>query len=467
MRKLRVYTNTFLADTITPITIFRRYVGKKPGFLLESKEAGKGRYSFIGLKGNMEVKSYGNDYEVIRDGVSEKGSGKVLEVVKELISETEVINESDIPFVGGGVGSISYDTIKQYEYIEQLNEDEIKTPDVHLMFTNEVIVYDHLYQTVYLVSLQEDNEEGKKQADIEIQKVKDILKKPFTQEYMKTEENISFRSNVTEEEFKKMVETAKDYIKAGDIFQVVLSQRYTAECKTDPLMLYRRLKRVNPSPYLVFFQFDDYHIVGASPEMLVEVKDGLVYNCPIAGTRKRGNNSSEDKELAADLLADEKERAEHAMLVDLGRNDMGRISEIGSVEVVDYMQVKYYSHVMHLVSLVRGNKREDKDMFDCLMSFLPAGTLSGAPKIRAMEIIEELEKVKRGIYGGALGYFGYNGNMDMCIAIRTMVVKDEKVYMQAGAGIVLDSDPESEYYETKNKVEALIHAVSDNEEVLL
>lgn len=465
MKKLKVYTETFLADTITPITLFRRYVGEKPGFLLESKEAGKGRYSFIGLKGDTEVKSYGNDYEVITDKVT-KGTGVVLDVVKELIDDIEIINETKIPFIGGAVGSISYDTIKQYEVIPSINIDSIKTPDVHLLFTNELIVYDHLYQSVTLVSLQADTEDGKAQAGIKISEMKESIKTLNSQEYIKDDEEIIFESNVTENEYIEMVKKAQEYIKAGDIFQVVLSQRYTAKCKTDPLMLYRRLKRVNPSPYLVFLQFDDYHIVGASPEMLVEIKDNVVYNCPIAGTRKRGENEVEDLELATDLLADEKERAEHAMLVDLGRNDMGKISEIGTVEVVDYMDVKYYSHVMHLVSLVKGIKREGLDMFDVLMSFLPAGTLSGAPKIRAMEIIEELETEKRGIYGGALGYFGYNNNMDMCIAIRTMVIKDGKVNMQAGAGIVLDSNPVSEYYETKSKVEALIKAVTDNEEVL-
>ena len=467
MKKLRVYTNTFLADTVTPITLFRRYVGKKPGFLLESKEDGKGRYSFIGLRGRTEIKSYGNEYQVIEDGVVHHGQGRVLDVVMEIMDGIEIINDTKIPFIGGAVGSISYDTIKQYEDIEQQNEDTIGTPDVHLMFADEIIVYDHLYLSVSLVSLQEDNEEGAAEAEIKIAEMKEMLKQSEAQESLVVDEDISFESNVTKEEYMDMVSKAREYIRAGDIFQVVLSQRYTAECKTDPLMLYRRLKRVNPSPYLVFFQFEDYHVVGASPEMLVEVKDGIVYNCPIAGTRKRGRTEAEDRELAAEMLADEKERAEHAMLVDLGRNDMGRISEIGSVEVLDYMQVRYYSHVMHLVSLVKGIKRGDRNIFECLMSFLPAGTLSGAPKIRAMEIIEELETVKRGIYGGALGYFGYNGNMDMCIAIRTMVVKDNKVYMQAGAGIVLDSDPESEYYETKNKVEALIRAVSDSEEELL
>ena len=254
-------------------------------------------------------------------------------------------------------------------------------------------------------------------------------------------------------------EKAKHYIHEGDIFQVVLSQRWTLESKENPFTLYRKLRALNPSPYLFYFNFGDYQVAGSSPEMLVELRKGKVYTCPIAGTRKRGRNDEEDRFLAEELLADPKEKAEHIMLVDLARNDMGRIAKIGTVKVTEFMEVHYYSHVMHLVSLVEGQKNENEDGFSVLSSFLPAGTLSGAPKIRAMEIIEELENTRRGIYGGAVGYFSFDGDMDMCIAIRTMVMKDGKIYMQAGAGITAESVPEKEFEESENKVRALLRAI--------
>ena len=272
-----------------------------------------------------------------------------------------------------------------------------------------------------------------------------------------------FVSTVVQKKIKREIEQdpfcAKKYIYDGDIFQVVLSQRLTAETDQKPIDLYRKLRAINPSPYLLYLNFGDYQVAGSSPEMLVEVSGNKVKTCPIAGTRKRGKNLKEDIELAEGLLNDEKEIAEHTMLVDLARNDMGRVSKIGSVKVTELKQIHYYSHVMHIVSLVEGEKREDKDCFDVLSTFLPAGTLSGAPKIRAMEIIEELEEEKRGLYGGSIGYFSFNGNMDMCIAIRTMIIKDKKIYMQAGAGIVADSIPKNEYEESHNKVRALVKTI--------
>lgn len=458
--KLRAYEHIIPCDIDTPITLYGKYVGDKIGFLLESKEQPKGRYSFMSTNPDVVVKAYGNKIIIEKDGITEEKDGLALEAVKTYIDSIDVINETAIPFVGGAVGSVGYDMIKQYEVIPAVNPDDVGTPDAHLMFVTETIAFDHFYNQLHIVVLEEDDDNGAAKAQERITEIESLIHEDTGLGRAQMAKPLTFTSNVIQEEYEEAVRRAKQYIYDGDIFQVVLSQRWSAECTTEPFMLYRKLRRVNPSPYMFYFNFIDYHIVGASPEMLVEIRDNRIKNCPIAGTRKRGATAQEDAELAADLLADEKERAEHNMLVDLGRNDMGKIAKIGSVEVTRYMEVQNYSHVMHLVSLVEGEKADDRDMFEVLMSFLPAGTLSGAPKIRAMEIIEELEVSKRGIYGGAIGYFGFNNNMDMCIAIRTMVIKDDKVHIQAGAGIVADSDPTKEFEETENKARALITAIN-------
>lgn len=458
--KLRAYEHIIPCDIDTPITLYGKYVGDKIGFLLESKEQPKGRYSFMSTNPDVVVKAYGNKIIIEKDGITEEKDGLALEAVKTYIDSIDVINETAIPFVGGAVGSVGYDMIKQYEIIPAVNPDDVGTPDAHLMFVTETIAFDHFYNQLHIVVLEDDDDNGAAKAQERIAEIEGLIHEDTGLGRAQMAEPLTFTSNVIQEEYEEAVRRAKQYIYDGDIFQVVLSQRWSAECTTEPFMLYRKLRRVNPSPYMFYFNFIDYHIVGASPEMLVEIKDNRIKNCPIAGTRKRGATPQEDAELAADLLADEKERAEHNMLVDLGRNDMGKIAKIGSVEVTRYMEVQNYSHVMHLVSLVEGEKADERDMFEVLMSFLPAGTLSGAPKIRAMEIIEELEVSKRGIYGGAIGYFGFNNNMDMCIAIRTMVIKDDKVHIQAGAGIVADSDPTKEFEETENKARALITAIN-------
>jgi anthranilate synthase component 1 len=457
---LKVYMDTISGDIDTPITLYSKYVRNSTGFLLESKELPKGRYSFMSANPFITVKAFEDNIEIKQGEEVTIKKGLALDEVKKIIDSYDVINDTKLPFVGGAVGSVAYDMIKQYEIIPKENIDSIGTPDLHLMFVKETIAYDHFYNDINIIVLDEDNKEGSERAQERIREIKIMLKKDIIMDEEEVKEELIFQSNVSKKIFGESVEKAKEYIYNGDIFQVVLSQRWSGKTNRKPFSLYRKLRRVNPSPYMFYFNFKDYYIVGSSPEMLVEIKDNKIYNCPIAGTRKRGIDDEEDKVLAEDLLNDEKERAEHIMLVDLGRNDMGKVSTIGSVNVSKFMEVQNYSHVMHLVSLVEGEKRKDKDMFEVLMSFLPAGTLSGAPKIRAMEIIEELEISKRGIYGGAIGYFGFNNNMDMCIAIRTMVIKDNIVHIQAGAGIVADSDKVKEYEETENKAKALITAIN-------
>ncbi len=451
------YIKSISGDLETPVTLYSKYVGTNQGFLLESAEMPKGRYSFMGKNPFLTIKSKGDKVVIEQRGRLTILDGRALDAVREYVGNYKVINSSDIPFVGGAVGSISYDIIRQYEKLPSINEDVLGLPDVNLMFVKELIAFDHQYQRINLIVLEEDTIRGKESADIKLIQMEALLKAPpVLDDIDQPVECSDAVANVTREEYCKMVKKAKEYIYEGDIFQVVLSQRWAMECNADPFTLYRKLRQINPSAYLFYFNFGDYQVAGSSPEMLVGVRGDKVTTCPIAGTRKRGNNAAEDAELAQDLLNDPKEQAEHVMLVDLGRNDMGRVAQIGTVTVPTMMQVRNYSHVMHLVSLVEGVKKEEADAFDVLSIFLPAGTLSGAPKIRAMEIIEELEPEMRGTYGGAIGYFGFDGDMDMCIAIRTMLINEGTVYLQAGAGIVADSVPENEYVETESKAKALM-----------
>ena len=459
MRVLKTFIREFSGDTETPITIFYKYVGDEKGFLLESRGDGKTNISILGknpmaiLEGNDELKI------TERDGNTKIYKGKLLDGVRDYVKNIKIETDLDMSFIGGAVGAIGYDVIRQYEKIPDENEEVVDTPTVHLMVFDEFIVYDHIHDRIKLIVLAE--EENKEQAEKTLDRMENEVMSSVPREHyqIKEAQDIKFTSNMTKDKYEDIVKRAKKYIYDGDIFQVVLSQRLVAQTDQKPIDLYRRLREINPSPYLFFFNFGTYHVAGSSPEMLVEVEKNTVRTCPIAGTRKRGKDLKQDLALAEGLLNDPKERAEHIMLVDLARNDMGRVAEIGSVNVKEFMQVHYYSHVMHLVTMVEGKKRDDIDGFDVLSTFLPAGTLSGAPKIRAMEIIEELEDEKRGLYGGAVGYFSFNGNMDTCIAIRTMIIKDGKVYMQAGAGIVADSIPEMEYEESHNKVRALVTSI--------
>lgn len=451
------------ADQLTPIGIFYNLKGKRK-FLLESVEKGKnwGRYSFLGCNPYMMISSYKERIIVEKDGKTEVVTGKVIDEVKKRMAPYTVASAMELPpFAGGAVGYIGYDVIRQYEVLPDKNPDTIKVPEAYLMFYKDVIAYDHLYHTVYIICnvLPEDDA---KYSDIvdRLNHIRDGIIKIERFHPLDTMSGLdTINSNYDKESFCEIVRKAKEYLAAGDVFQVVLSQRLTANARTRPFDAYRKLRCLNPSPYMFYIDFEDFQIVGSSPESLVIVEGRNVKTNPIAGTRPRGKTNEEDERLKEELLADEKERAEHVMLVDLGRNDVGKVSQFGSVKVDRFMEVDMYSHVMHMVSNVSGRLKDGKDCFDALIACLPAGTVSGAPKIRAMEIIDQLENVRRGIYAGAIGYFAYTGNMDMCIAIRMIVFKDKKAYIQAGAGIVYDSVPEKEYQETLNKAMALMEVL--------
>ncbi len=460
-RQMKVYIKTIAGDTETPVTIFKKYVGARVGMLLESRDNDKGRYSFIAKNPFRRLKSFGDEYELDGEKIKKNGK-KFMEIVEDYIKEYLLENEDGV-YIGGAYGTIGYDMVREYEKLLDENPDNIGTPDSDLMFFKEGIVFDHFHQKLIFSTIETSDTEGKLKADIKFTEMEKTLENTLDMKLDAKKEGVAegeLKGDITKEEFMKNVEKAQKYIYEGDIFQVVLSQRWEMEAREKSFDLYRKLRITNPSPYLFYINFGDYQIAGSSPEMLVEVRKNKIYNCPIAGTRKRGETPEEDKILAEDLINDEKEVAEHVMLVDLARNDVGKVSEIDSVEVTQFMEVQNYSHVMHLVSLVEGEKKKEETNFSVLSSILPAGTLSGAPKVRAMEIIEELEKSRRGIYGGAVGYFSYGGNMDTCIAIRTMVIKDEKVYLQAGAGITGDSIPENEYEECRNKIGALVAALN-------
>ncbi|MBC2582008.1 anthranilate synthase component I [Clostridium sp. DJ247] len=446
------------ADELTPIRIYYNLVGKNK-FLLESvySEREIGRYSFSGVDPYMTIKSYGEQITINSDKGIELHTGKVLDYVKKYVNCEYDAAGLPIPFVGGAIGYVGYDVIRQYEKLPDNNKDELNVPEAYLMFYKTFVCYDHFeHKTIIAYNVFPEDKEDYNTIISKLNKINSMIKEnngihEFQENNLKKE----FKSNIDEEKFCSLVEKAKEYIKAGDIFQVVLSQRLKFEVDCDAFDVYRRLRSKNPSPYLFYIDFEDFQICGSSPESLVTVKDRKVMTNPIAGTRRRGKTAEEDIKLKEELLQDEKEKAEHVMLVDLGRNDIGRISEFGTVEVDKFMEVDLYSHVMHIVSMVTGKLKSEVTCFDALSSCLPVGTVSGAPKIRAMEIIDDLEETRRGIYAGAVGYFSYNGNMDTCIAIRTIVFKEKSAYVQAGAGIVYDSVPKSEYIETLNKAMAM------------
>ena len=449
---------TVNADQLTPIGMYYNLEGEHK-FLFESvfSEREIGRYSFLGSNPYKSITGMGEDVTIITDGQPVHKKGKVLDYVKEQVSIPYLKTDIPLPFVGGAIGYVGYDVIRQYEKLPNVNPDELQAPEAYLMFYKQFISYDHYQHKMTLVhNVFPEDTEDYETITANLEKLAETMNQTNgIRPFQEVNPNQEVSSNVSEAEFCKLVEKAKEYIKAGDIFQVVLSQRLTIKSESEPFDIYRRLRTKNPSPYLFYIDLGDFQVVGSSPESLVTVQDGEVMTNPIAGTRRRGKNEEEDNELKKELLADEKERAEHVMLVDLGRNDIGRISEFGSVKLDKFMEVDIYSHVMHIVSKVTGKLKPGLTCFEALSACLPVGTVSGAPKIRAMGIIDELEKTKRGIYAGAVGYFSYNGNMDTCIAIRTIILKDGFAYVQAGAGIVHDSVPQSEYTETLNKAMAL------------
>lgn len=464
-RKIPVRAEMY-ADMVTPMQVIRilKNIAKNV-FMLESAEENKwwGRYTFIGYDPALEVSCQNGKLRLKSSTEYTEETRKPQKVLRHILEENRAPKLAGMPpFTGGLVGYFSYDYIKYSEPSLKLDaRDEESFQDMDLMLFNRVIAFDNYRQKIFLIeNLPADEvETAYRKADLELRNLKALLKSkeyaPVRPLRLKTE----FQPLFDKEEYCRMVERGKHYIHEGDIFQVVLSNRMEAEMEGSLLDAYRILRTENPSPYMFYFSSDDLEIAGASPETLVKLEGGVLHTFPLAGTRPRGKTEEEDQSLEKELLADEKERAEHNMLVDLGRNDVGKISKIGSVEVEKYMCIERYSHVMHIGSVVRGEIREDKDAIDAVDSILPAGTLSGAPKLRACEIINELEDNKRGIYGGAIGYLDFTGNLDTCIAIRIAYAKNGKVFVRSGAGIVADSVPEKEYQECINKAKAVVNAL--------
>ena len=467
------------ADLDTPVSVFLKLKQEPPTFLLESVEGGEklGRYSFIGVGHNVVLKASGDKAIVYKNGERQRirldGGRDCLHLVQEILAQRQVVKVPGLPrFFGGAVGYISYDMVRHFEKLPECSLDELGLPESVFVFTNTIIIFDHVQHKMKIVAnnyIDGPIESVYKQA---VNKIESIVARLSRQPLEPNgaisratlNQNKEVESNFTQEEFESAVKSCKEYIAAGDAFQVVLSQRLRRKTSAQPFDIYRALRMLNPSPYLFYLDLGGFQLIGSSPEMLVKVEDGIADSCPLAGTRPRGTSIKEDESLSSELLKDPKEKAEHAMLVDLARNDLGRVCEHGSVKVTELMSVEKYSHVMHIVSTVQGKLRAGENAFSLLRAAFPAGTLTGAPKIRAMEIITELEGMKRGPYGGAVGYFSYTGNMDTCITIRTIVMVRDTVYLQAGAGIVYDSDPTREYHETLNKLKALESAVVRAEE---
>jgi anthranilate synthase component 1 len=459
-----------LADMLTPVSALVKLRGKSRVFLLESVEGGEkwGRYTFLGADPRAVYRIRGKEVLIEENGGVRRleHQGNPFGYLKDLLSSCRPVSIEGLPrFYGGAVGFLGYEMVRFFERLPEKPADE-GTDDATFLIADTLMIFDNVRHTIKVVACADT--EGK--LDLQtlynetVHKIEDMIETLTApagggQSYPEKIPDEPLTSNMEPEEFKDRVKKAKDYILAGDIIQVVLSQRFEQENGMDPVDLYRALRYVNPSPYLFFLKLDDLILIGSSPEVMVRLEDGIAELKPIAGTRRRGNDEQEDRALSDELLQDPKERAEHVMLVDLGRNDLGRIARIGSVQVNQLMVVERYSHVMHLVSDIQAQLSPGKDCFDVLRATFPAGTLSGAPKVRAMEIIDELEPTPRGPYGGAVGYFSFTGNMDFCFTIRTMMLRNGRLYIQAGAGIVADSDPEAEYKETLNKAAGMMQAI--------
>lgn len=454
------------ADLETPISTFLKMRADGHAFLLESVEGGEriGRYSFIGSGPVMTITSRGDQVDLRTANGSQRQKGDVLEVVRDILRQHRAVSDPALPrFTGGAVGYFGYDIVRSWEHLPHRPADDRGLPTCYLVVADTVVIFDHVRHTMKIVAnavVDGDGGAAYRHAVEKVEALHERLRTPVAPPLATGRIAPAMDTDLPVSAFLRAVERAKEYILAGDIFQVVLSRRFSAAADgVDALDLYRALRTVNPSPYMFFLDFPDVQVVGSSPELLVRLEDGVVETRPLAGTRPRGATDEEDRALAAQLLADSKERAEHVMLVDLGRNDLGRVCEYGTVRVADLMDVERFSHVMHIVSDVKGHLRAGLDAIDVLRACFPAGTVTGAPKVRAMEIIDELEPLARGPYAGAVGYLGFSGNMDTAITIRTIVMSGGRAYVQTGAGIVADSVPEREYVETVNKAQALVRAM--------
>ena len=460
------------ADLETPVSSFLKIAKGEYSYLLESVEGEENiaRFSFLGANPSMVFKSKNREIEIIEDTKKRRfiTDSDPLNEIKKIMKQFKFVKVAGLPrFSGGLVGYIGYDMVRFFEDIPDQNPDDLYLPDSIFMLTDTLIIFDHVMHKIKIVSnahIKGNAALAYDKAVATIERISKILsKRPLKAKPAKmTKKRLKIKSNFTKIGFEKIVDAAKRYIRGGDIIQVVLSQRLGTRLEgKDPFSIYRSLRSINPSPYMYYLKFKNMQLIGSSPEIMVRCENKRIELRPIAGTRPRGRDEAEDIKLEKELLADPKERAEHIMLVDLGRNDIGRVSDFDSVKVLELMRIEKYSHVMHIVSDIVGRLSGKKDEFDVVSASFPAGTVTGAPKIRAMEIIDELEPVRRGTYAGCVGYFSFSGNVDTCITIRTILVKDNKAYVQAGAGIVADSNPEREYQETLNKARALIKAIEE------
>ena len=459
-----------LADFETPLSVFAKIDKCDHSFLLESVEGGErlARYSFLGSRPSMVFSSKGRNVEIKDHGQVKRfvTSDPILEL-RKIIKRYKVVPIKGLPrFCGGLVGYMGYDMVRFFGNIPDKNSDETGVPDAVLMLTENILVFDHVDHKIKVVSNVHVTGNPAACYDEAVKKIESIIKDLKSNTSAKTSQprkgyssDLKVHSNFTKMDFEDIVTKTKEYIRKGDIIQAVLSQRFRTKVTTDPFQVYRALRSVNPSPYMYYLKINDFFLIGSSPEIMVRCEEGKVEVRPIAGTRRRGADAKEDAKLAKELLADPKERAEHIMLVDLGRNDIGRVCDYRTIKVSELMTIEKYSHVMHIVTDVSGTLRKNKDAFDVIRATFPAGTVSGAPKVRAMEIIDELENTKRGPYAGCVGYFSFSGNLDFCITIRTILIKDGTAYVQAGAGLVADSIPAKEYQETVNKAKALFKAI--------
>lgn len=464
----------FLADLETPVSAFYKIDEGGYSYLLESVEGSENvaRYSFLGSTPALTFRSQGRNVEIVqKDKVKRMKSDDPLSEIKNLMRQYKFVPTEGLPrFCGGLVGFMGYDMVRFFEQIPDSNRDNLNLPDCLFMLTDTILIFDHSNHIIKIINNVNLKDRKSKREIIQaydeaIEKIEELgrrLKKPLGKSIGASKSRktkIKLQSNLSQKKFKQIVKKAKDYIREGEIIQAVLSQRFSSKFSSSPFDIYRELRSINPSPYMFYLKLKDFCLIGSSPELFVRCEEGDVAVRPIAGTRGRGKDVREDEKLVAQLLADPKERAEHIMLVDLGRNDIGRVCNYDSVRMSELMVIEKYSHVMHIVSEVRGKLRKDKDIYELIKACFPAGTVSGAPKIRAMEIIDELENVRRGPYAGLVGYFSFSGNVDSCITIRTIFTKNQTAYIQAGAGIVADSVPQREYQETKNKAKAMIKAI--------